>query len=44
LQARFTDDKPLRHHRDLVRAEKKMAIDFGHALERIGNPLSTIFG
>lgn len=36
LQVFFTDHKPLRNHRDLVRADKKKAVAFGHALIRQG--------
>lgn len=36
LQVIFTSDKPPRHHRDLLRADKKKAIAFGHELIRRG--------
>jgi glutamate-1-semialdehyde 2,1-aminomutase len=36
LQVFFTEDKPLRNHRDLLRADKKKAISFGHELIRRG--------
>src|SRR5262249_58519330 len=36
LQAFFAEDKPLRDHRDLLRADKKKAISFGHELIRRG--------
>lgn len=36
LQVCFTDDRPLRNHRDLLRADKKKAIAFGHELIRRG--------
>jgi glutamate-1-semialdehyde 2,1-aminomutase len=36
LQAFFVDDKPLRNHRDLMRADKKKAVAFAHALIRQG--------
>ena len=34
LQVFFIDDKPLRNHRDLLRADKKKAVAFGHTLIR----------
>jgi glutamate-1-semialdehyde 2,1-aminomutase len=36
LQVFFTDARPLRNHRDLLRADKKKAVAFGHALIRQG--------
>jgi glutamate-1-semialdehyde 2,1-aminomutase len=36
LQVFFTAEKPLRNHRDLLRADKKKAISFGHELIRRG--------
>lgn len=36
LQVNFTDDKSPRNHRDLLRADKKKAIAFGHELIRRG--------
>src|SRR5207237_4562291 len=36
LQVFFTDSRPLRNHRDLLRADKNKAITFGHALIRQG--------
>ncbi len=36
LQVFFTEHRPLRNHRDLMRADKKKAIAFGHALIRQG--------
>jgi glutamate-1-semialdehyde 2,1-aminomutase len=36
LQVFFTEDKPLRNHRDLLRADKKKAVAFGHELIRRG--------
>jgi glutamate-1-semialdehyde 2,1-aminomutase len=36
LQVFFTGPQPLRNHRDLIRADKKKAIAFGHALIRRG--------
>jgi len=36
LQVFFTEDKALRNHRDLLRADKKKAISFGHELIRRG--------
>jgi glutamate-1-semialdehyde 2,1-aminomutase len=36
LQAFFTEDRPLRDHRDLLRADRKRAISFGHELIRRG--------
>jgi glutamate-1-semialdehyde 2,1-aminomutase len=36
LQVFFTDDKPLRNHRDLLRADRKKAAFFGHELIRRG--------
>lgn len=36
LQVFFTDDKPLRNHRDLLRADKKKAVAFGYELIRHG--------
>lgn len=36
LQVFFTDAQPLRNHRDLLRADKKKAVAFGHALIRQG--------
>jgi glutamate-1-semialdehyde 2,1-aminomutase len=36
LQVFFTEDKPLRNHRDLLRADKKKALSFGHELIRRG--------
>jgi glutamate-1-semialdehyde 2,1-aminomutase len=36
LQVFFTDDKPLRNHRDLLRADKKKAVSFGYELIRRG--------
>lgn len=36
LQVFFTEAKPLRNHRDLLRADKKKAISFGHELIRRG--------
>src|SRR5262249_8637718 len=36
LQVFFTDDRPLRNHRDLLRADRKKAIAFGHELIRRG--------
>jgi glutamate-1-semialdehyde 2,1-aminomutase len=36
LQVFFTEDKPLRNHRDLLRTDKKKAISFGHELIRRG--------
>jgi glutamate-1-semialdehyde 2,1-aminomutase len=36
LQVFFTDDRPLRNHRDLLRADKKKAVSFGHELIRRG--------
>ena len=36
LQVIFTDDRPLRNHRDLLRADKKKAVAFGHELIRHG--------
>jgi glutamate-1-semialdehyde 2,1-aminomutase len=36
LQVFFTEDKGLRNHRDLLRADKKKAISFGHELIRRG--------
>jgi glutamate-1-semialdehyde 2,1-aminomutase len=36
LQVFFTADKALRNHRDLLRADKKKAISFGHELIRRG--------
>lgn len=36
LQVFFTDDRPLRNHRDLLQADKKKAIAFGHAMIRHG--------
>jgi glutamate-1-semialdehyde 2,1-aminomutase len=36
LQVFFTDHRPLRNHRDLLRADKSKAIAFGHALIRHG--------
>jgi glutamate-1-semialdehyde 2,1-aminomutase len=36
LQVFFTDDRPLRQHRDLLRADKRKAISFGHELIRRG--------
>jgi glutamate-1-semialdehyde 2,1-aminomutase len=35
-QVFFTDQKPLRNHRDLLRADKKRAVDFGYELIRRG--------
>jgi glutamate-1-semialdehyde 2,1-aminomutase len=36
LQVFFTDDGPLRNHRDLLRADRQKAISFGHELIRRG--------
>jgi glutamate-1-semialdehyde 2,1-aminomutase len=36
LQVFFTDDRPLLNHRDLLRADKRKAISFGHELIRRG--------
>jgi glutamate-1-semialdehyde 2,1-aminomutase len=36
LQVFFTEDRALRNHRDLLRADKKKAISFGHELIRRG--------
>jgi glutamate-1-semialdehyde 2,1-aminomutase len=36
LQVFFTDDRPLRNHRDLLRADRKKAVAFGHELIRRG--------
>lgn len=36
LQVFFTEDRPLRNHRDLLRADKKKALSFGHELIRRG--------
>ena len=36
LQVFFTDDRPLRNHRDLLRADKTKAVAFGHELIRRG--------
>jgi glutamate-1-semialdehyde 2,1-aminomutase len=36
LQVFFTDDKPLRNHRDLLRADRRKAVSFGHELIRRG--------
>jgi glutamate-1-semialdehyde 2,1-aminomutase len=36
LQVFFTDSKPVRNHRDLLRADRKKAVAFGHALIRRG--------
>lgn len=36
LQVFFTDYKPLRNHRDLLRADKKKAVAFGHEMIRRG--------
>jgi glutamate-1-semialdehyde 2,1-aminomutase len=36
LQVFFTEDRPLRNHRDLLRADRKKAISFGHELIRRG--------
>lgn len=36
LQVYFTDQRPLRNHRDLMRADKKKAVRFGHELIRRG--------
>jgi glutamate-1-semialdehyde 2,1-aminomutase len=36
LQVFFTDSRPLRNHRDLLRADKNKAVAFGHALIRQG--------
>src|SRR5262249_7104037 len=36
LQVFFTDDRPLRNHRDLLRADRKKAFAFGHELIRRG--------
>jgi glutamate-1-semialdehyde 2,1-aminomutase len=36
LQAFFTEAKALRNHRDLLRADKKRAVSFGHELIRRG--------
>jgi glutamate-1-semialdehyde 2,1-aminomutase len=36
LQVFFTDDRPLRNHRDLLRADKKQAVAFGRELIRRG--------
>lgn len=36
LQVFFTDSRPLRNHRDLMRADKKKAVAFSHALIRQG--------
>lgn len=35
-QVFFTDDRPLRNHRDLLRVDKKKAVAFGHELIRQG--------
>ena len=32
----FTDQEPLRHHRDLLKADKKKAVRFGQELIRRG--------
>jgi glutamate-1-semialdehyde 2,1-aminomutase len=36
LQVFFTDDRPLLNHRDLLRADRRKAISFGHELIRRG--------
>lgn len=36
LQVFFIDDRPIRNHRDLLRADKKKAVAFAHALIRHG--------
>jgi glutamate-1-semialdehyde 2,1-aminomutase len=36
LQVFFTDDRPLRQHRDVLRADKRKAVSFGHELIRRG--------
>jgi glutamate-1-semialdehyde 2,1-aminomutase len=36
LQVFFTDARPLRNHRDLLRADKNKAVAFGHELIRQG--------
>jgi glutamate-1-semialdehyde 2,1-aminomutase len=36
LQVYFTDTKPLRNHRDLLRADRKKAVQFGYELIRRG--------
>jgi glutamate-1-semialdehyde 2,1-aminomutase len=36
LQVVFTDRRPLRNHRDLLRADKKKAVEFGYELIRRG--------
>jgi glutamate-1-semialdehyde 2,1-aminomutase len=36
LQVFFVDDRPLRNHRDLLRADRKKAVAFAHALIRQG--------
>lgn len=36
LQVLFTDARPIRNHRDLLRADKKKATQFGHELIRRG--------
>jgi glutamate-1-semialdehyde 2,1-aminomutase len=36
LQVFFSEDKSLRNHRDLLRADKKKAVSFGHELIRRG--------
>jgi glutamate-1-semialdehyde 2,1-aminomutase len=36
LQVVFVDQKPLSNHRDLARADKKMAVAFAHTLIRRG--------
>jgi glutamate-1-semialdehyde 2,1-aminomutase len=36
LQVFFVDDRPLRNHRDLLRADKKKAVAFAHELIRRG--------
>ena len=36
LQAFFTDDSPLRNHRDLLRADRARAVAFGQELIRRG--------
>ena len=36
LQVFFTEHQPLRNHRDLLRADAKQAVAFGHELIRRG--------